>query len=257
MSQAERDEFFIGWLRMPAGHARLSRRAALAMLGLGAGSAAVLAARQRSPGPAAWDDASRTLVGVVSTRPYAMLRTAGERPGAAPRMVLLVEEGKFGAAQRVAPREGQAVRVRGTLLRRDARWMMELASDPQAIEPIAEGAAGILQQLAWPAPLPRGRVALRGEIIDPKCYLGAMKPGGGKTHKACATLCISGGIPPMLVARDDERRELFYLLAAGDGSPINEAILPFVGDAVQLAGQLVVLGDLPILRVDLASLRRL
>ena len=50
-------------------------------------------------------------------------------------------------------------------------------------------------------PTSLGVATLRGEIVDSKCYLGAMKPGDQKTHKACATLCIRGGIPPVLVER--------------------------------------------------------
>ncbi len=72
-------------------------------------------------------------------------------------------------------------------------------------------------------------VTLKGEIIDPKCYLGAMKPGGGKTHKACAMLCISGGVPPMLVTRDANKQETFYLLTTDQGGVANELVLPFVG----------------------------
>jgi len=92
-------------------------------------------------------------------------------------------------------------------------------------------------------------VTLKGEIIDPKCYLGAMKPGGGKTHKACAMLCISGGVPPMLVTRDANEQETFYLLTTDQGGVANELVLPFVGDRVEVAGRLEEHGDLLLLRI--------
>jgi hypothetical protein len=73
-------------------------------------------------------------------------------------------------------------------------------------------------------------ITLKGEIIDPKCYLGAMKPGGGKTHKA-RHACISGGVPPMLVTRDASKQETFYLLTTAEGGLAGELVLPFVGDS--------------------------
>ena len=48
-----------------------------------------------------------------------------------------------------------------------------------------------------------GEVTLVGEVVDPKCWLGDMKPGDGKAHAACARLCMEGGIPPMLRVRTD------------------------------------------------------
>ena len=64
-----------------------------------------------------------------------------------------------------------------------------------------------LPPLGWPAPqVLADNVTLKGEIIDPKCYLGAMKPGGGKTHKACAMRCIAGGIPRRQTGHDDEQQ---------------------------------------------------
>jgi hypothetical protein len=102
-----------------------------------------------------------------------------------------------------------------------------------------------------------GRVTLQGEVIDPKCYLGAMRPGGGKTHKACAILCISGGIPPMLVTRDAENRETFYLLTTCDGAAANDSVLPFVGDLVEVQGNLLSTGDLLVLQLSPGGIRRL
>ena len=43
-----------------------------------------------------------------------------------------------------------------------------------------------------------GETRLKGEIYDPKCAFGAMKPGFGKPHRSCAIRCISGGVPPIL-----------------------------------------------------------
>ena len=84
-----------------------------------------------------------------------------------------------------------------------------------------------------------------------------MKPGGGKTHKACAMLCISGGVPPMLVTRDAGGHETFYLLATAEGGVANEMVLPFVGDLVEVSGRVERLGDLLVFLVPIGGVRRL
>lgn len=114
-----------------------------------------------------------------------------------------------------------------------------------------------LPPLGWPCPhVFADQITLQGEIIDPKCYLGAMKPGGGKTHKACAMLCISGGVPPMLVTRDVNQRETFFLLVTAGGGVANELVLPFVGDPVEVSGQLERHGDLLTVQITAGGVRR-
>ena len=83
-----------------------------------------------------------------------------------------------------------------------------------------------------------------------------MKPGGGKTHKACAALCISGGIPPMFVTRDTAKNETFYLLVTAEGKPANDLVLPLVGDPVEVSGRVEQQGDLLLLFVTNEGIRR-
>jgi hypothetical protein len=176
--------------------------------------------------------------------------------------VLLVEEGKFGALPRVegfvqGRAGGVAVRATGTILHREGRWMLELAEGEKGLRRLTAAEEARLPPLGWPAPeVLAEHAALNGEIIDPKCYLGAMKPGGGKTHKACAMLCISGGVPPMLVTRDAARNETFYLLATEEGGVANERVRDFVGDAVEVSGRLERHGDLLLLRIAANGVRR-
>ncbi len=81
----------------------------------------------------------------------------------------------------------------------------------------------------------RGQTLL-GEIVDTKCYLGAMKPGRGKAHRGCASLCISGGIPAALLVRtEDGKRELVHLVDLG-GRPLGREILDWVGQPVEVTG---------------------
>jgi hypothetical protein len=83
-----------------------------------------------------------------------------------------------------------------------------------------------------------------------------MKPGGGKTHKACAMRCIAGGIPPMLVTKDPSGRETFYLMVTADGGVANNLVYPFVGDRVDVTGSVEQQDDMLVLRVSAGSIRR-
>src|SRR5262249_28755467 len=148
-----------------------------------------------------------------------------------------------------------AVRVRGILLHRDERRMLELAEGDDGLRPITLPEEQ-LRQLRRPAPQDLGAVTLRGAIVDSKCYLGAMKPGGGKTHKACAALCLAGGVPPMFVTRDPTQQETYYLLAAPDGGPLEPEVFAFVGDPVELSGRRELHGDLHVLKVAATDVRR-
>jgi hypothetical protein len=101
-----------------------------------------------------------------------------------------------------------------------------------------------------------GRVTVNGEIVDSKCWLGVMRPGDGHIHKACASICILGGIPPMFVTRADGVPSVM-LLTLPDGSAIPpERILEFVADPVELSGIVEKRGDLTVLKADLDSLKR-
>ena len=251
------DEFFIGWLPMPQSDSRLLRMLAPLTVLIVVGLATALALWQQSSGSGTWETkAAVTIEGFLQAEPYALLRTSDGTIRSGVRTILLVEEGKFGARERALPLDGQFVRASGTFLHREGRSMVELSAGSESL------------QIAQPPPdLDRSKflvsssdsgppVTVQGEIIDPKCYLGAMKPGGGKTHKACAILCISGGIPPMLAVRDAAGYETFYLLTDPEGASAKDCVLRYVGDFVELQGDVKMHGDLPVLRVNPASIRR-
>jgi hypothetical protein len=251
------DEFFVGWLSVPPDYVRFLRPLVATLLLLSAATALLVGLLQQSPGPAEWNmEEQVTFAGVAYVTPYAMIRVASESQSEPVRTIFLVEEGKFGAAERVRPFDGQPVRVTGTLLHRDERWMLEMLPGDAGIRHFVDLPADVQRRLTQVERNPLGQVMVRGEIIDSKCYLGAMKPGGGKTHKACAALCLSGGIPPMFVTRDQARRETFYLMTAADGGPIEKEVIDFVGDPVELTGMLEQQGDLQVLKVASTNIRR-
>jgi hypothetical protein len=101
----------------------------------------------------------------------------------------------------------------------------------------------------------QGFVQLQGEIIDPKCYFGAMTPGQGKPHRSCAIRCISGGIPPVLAVRNGEDVD-YYLLRGKDGESINQEILDLVALPVSLQAEVLEYGDWKVLRCDPGDIER-
>ncbi|MGE3180050.1 MAG: hypothetical protein AB7N71_00325 [Phycisphaerae bacterium] len=246
------DEFYVGYLPMPP---RLKSFViailitAVASLGL---AAIVIASQQSSAGGGNWEfGVNREFVGTLVVKPYPLL--IGPHPFT-PRhgnvTYVVVSEGKHGSADRLASYDGRRVRLKASLLDRTGRFLLELSSDIDAIT-VQEAASEIFSGR------PSGRQKLCGEIIDPKCYLGAMKPGGGRTHRACATLCIRGGIPPMFVTRDENLQETYYLLTNESGNAILEEIVPFIGEPVELQGDVQRIGDLNVLRVERNSLKRI
>ena len=239
------DEFYVGYLLVPAGVKRFVVIIAALLILAGVTAAVLVASQQRSPGTGQWAFGQVSEYhGVIVERPYAMLiDDAGVTH-------LLVGEGKAGVVERVKGLDGRAVTLRATPLDRSGRHMLELASAEDAVEPTDA------TRDATPVEHKLGEVMLAGEIIDPKCYLGAMKPGGGKTHKACAALCLTGGIPPMFVTRSSGGGETFYLLTDADGGPVLDAVLPFVGEPVRLRGEVGRLGDLFILRLANGTIER-
>jgi hypothetical protein len=251
---AERDPHFIGWLPMPRAYARFLVPVAAGLIFVGAVTAALIAREKRSPGDGRWDNGRpTTLVGIVYAEPYAMIRVPGIAPGDPPVTVLLVEEGKFGAKERVKPFDGRAVRVTGSLLTREGWRMLELAAGEESLRP-ADLPEQELAGLRRSPPRALGRVTLRGEIVDSKCYLGAMKPGGGRTHRGCALLCLKGGIPPLFVFRNGNTAPSIYLLASEALGPADSSIFDLVGLPVVVDASVDCLDDVYILRTTSHSL---
>lgn len=249
---SNRDELYVGYLPVPPGQRRFLRWMVPTVLWLLCAVTLAWTLTQRSPGTGVWDTGEPVrLHGTIASRPYPILFAEGE--SGIVEGVLLVGVGKIGIKERVARLEGKPVTVTGWPLRRDGRRMLEIDATDDAIAVSEDG------KIARPVPQMRtlGAATLRGEIVDSKCYLGAMKPGEGKTHKECATLCIRGGIPAVLVVRHDAGETKYYLLSGRDGGPLDPEAHRFIADPVEITGEVSDWGGISILRVDPADINRL
>lgn len=254
MSKSENDgEFFVGYLATPAGSKRFLRWGVL-VLGLMAGGLALaLAAGERDPGGGVWNlDEAKSLEGVLYVDPTPLIRVTG--PDKAVITVLLVDQGKVGARERVREFDGRSVRVNGHMLSGRNVLMLEMDEGAEAIKLIPNMMLSTLPWVTW-----QGEGVLRGEIVDSKCFAGAMKPGEGKTHKACAALCLRGGIPAMFMAVEDGKTVPYLVVDSQGKSPSGEAlerILPFVGDWVEIHARTGRWADLRILEISADGIRR-
>ncbi len=262
-------DFYIGYAeRAPASMRPFLKVLVSVLVLLGIGTGVALVVSQPPYGPGVFEFLElRSFTGVLREHPVPHLEVprGGTPVAGVPEdsRYLLVELGKVGAAARVAGMDGRHVRVHGTLIYADGRTMIELSEDP--LELLADGDAGGPGEAGDPgnpgetvaeSPRSLGRFTLIGEIVDSKCFLGVMKPGRLKTHKACAIRCIAGGIPPILVVQDGERIAHLVLVGA-DGEPVNDAVLELVAEPVRVDGEVERHGDLLVLRADPATIERL
>ena len=153
------------------------------------------------------------------------------------REILLVGYGKSGAegviensVEGSASIDGHRLRLQGTLIHGDGKTVMELTKKDKSVVEVFENTLISSNQIDT------GSRELTGEIIDPKCYFGVMKPGEGKVHKSCAIRCISGGIPPVLKV-EHEALNIYYLILGNEGQKINKELLQYVAEPVRISGK--------------------
>jgi hypothetical protein len=82
-----------------------------------------------------------------------------------------------------------------------------------------------------------------------------MRPGAGLAHKACASFCVLGGVPPVFVATAPVDRSIFMLIAGEGDEPMPDALRHLIGVRVTLDGDAERIGDLIVLHVDAKTVR--
>jgi hypothetical protein len=255
-SKSDPDDLFVGYAPTPL----VDRRFLMAALPLGAAAlsgASWLSARKLDdPGAGDWRTGeTHQITGALIAYPYPMIRMPAPDAPFGVRTALVVATGKCTSALDLRERRTTPVTASGVLIRRKERQMLEVP--PFAENWLAPADLEITAALADPETESLGKFRLAGQIMDSKCFFGVMRPGRGKTHKACASLCIRGGIPPSFWARNRAGREVVLLMTDERGAPISKEILPFVADPVEAQGEIIRVGDLLEFRVNMRSFRRL
>ena len=246
-----KNDFFIGWGETPRPDRRFFLGAGLALLGGTAATAGTVAALQNRPGPGTWNMGEiRTFHGIATAEPYAMLRTR-DLDGT-PQTVLLGCQGKCGVSAKIGALSGKAVTVRGSLIQRGPHAMIAVID---SLDWIVAAEDRDVSDLAFPTAEPVMDIKLRGEILDTKCWFGAMSPNQGKVHKACASLCIRGGIPPGFYVTDI-RKQNALMIMTDRGIGFGKDILEYVADPVAIQGTVKRQGNLLLLDTSAAQIRR-
>lgn len=239
--------FFVGYFKkVPPAVRTFSLALAAALVAALGGAALALAVSPEHPGSGAYvnDLGDGHLTGILETAPYPLLRVPAseDRPA---RAVMLAGPSKIGVGQAAAGLDGVPVDAGGVFVRRGDLDML-LVGGPVGLRASTAG----MSLPAPTGPVPLGRWRITGEICDGKCAAGAMKPGTGLAHKACANLCISGGVPPVFVATAPVEGVGFLLLADVDGGPLPARHLDRTGERVAVEGVVERRDDLLILKVE-------
>ncbi len=268
MTGERHDGFYVGYVdETPAGVSRFARRVAVGLVLLAAVLGAVLALLLERFDEGVFEYGTvRDYEGEMFVDPHPRLLTAdGPAEG-----YLLVGVGKQALdvngepSPPWTPSPSRKTGVSGTLIRNPEAAMLEVhalelpegaaqagsgvESSARAIPETEESPTDVesadTEPGADPAPDAATNVirvhghTLLGEIVDTKCYLGAMKPGRGKPHRDCASLCIRGGIPAALLVRTEGgERHLVHLLNP-QGRPLGRELLEWVGEPVEVWGTL-------------------
>ena len=257
MTGDRQDELYVGYLdETPPGVARFTRRAVIGLLLLAAvlGAGLALLLERFDEGVFEYGTV-RDYEGELFVDPHPRLLTAdGPAQG-----YLLVGVGKHGLAlngEPGTPAPSGEIQLSGTLIQNPEAAMLEVhslelpegwTSAGLSAESVSPGDSGTGASDPIPADaqtrdtdvrvVSRGHT-LVGEIVDTKCYLGAMKPGRGKPHRDCASLCIRGGIPAALLVRTaNGERELVHVVDFA-GKPLGRELLEWVGQPVEVTGLL-------------------
>ena len=232
------EDFFVGWSgRLPRRHAHVQRALFASVFLVFLLLALVLARATDDPGTGVvdWDGGEKTLRGIATTQPYPLLHLADGHS--------LMMSGPTQVGPDLDPAlDGKMVEATGVMMKRGTLDMLQTGAPLHGVE----GAASVQ------APVPLGRWRITGEICDGKCYSGAMRPGAGIAHRACANFCLIGGVPPVFVSTAPVEGSSFMLLGNAAGGPLPDKLFDLAALRVQLEGDLERRGDLLVFKVDLS-----
>src|ERR1700757_4796024 len=243
------NDFYVGYLpKAPTALARFVRKVIVALGLLAVTAALVLVVGQMPFANSAFEYGKlRNFEGVVVTQPFpTLLVTRPGQPGQQDKYsrYLLVAPGKHGADDLVAGFDGKQVRLQGQLIYREGGTMVEITPGSITVVDTAPADQEAIRDL--------GTVAVAGQIVDSKCYLGVMNPGQGKVHRDCAARCLSGGIPPIFVTRNGV--DQFLLVDPGGHALGHDALREFVAEPITIQGELLQRGESRLLRINASAL---
>lgn len=198
----------------------------------------------------------KEFTGVYYEAPFpVLLLDKGQLENGNSPSALLVGFGKNGAKtfmhkaeEKLGKLTGKKIKIQGTLIYGDGKTLIELTKKEASVLEVlgTEVKKSLIPRLT--------KQTLQGEILDPKCWFGVMKPAEGKVHKSCAIRCISGGIPPVLRVKEGQQN-VYYILKGVNGEDINSEVLEFVGEPVKVSGNSYLENGWNVLFADINSIK--
>ncbi|MGI9521329.1 MAG: hypothetical protein ACR2PG_06740 [Hyphomicrobiaceae bacterium] len=251
MTDHSRTPFYVGYLPTPPGLKLFLASIAAGLVGCFAALALALGTAQDDTGDGAfqWGWGPQTVTGVVDLKPYPMLHvTRGSDRIPNGRTLLLSGIGKNGVQRKFAKFDGQMVTVKGIALKRGSIDALQVGGGQSDVVGTDDVTVGV-------PPQSMGRWRLKGEICDGKCLAGAMRPGRGLAHRACANLCLIGGIPPVFVSAAPVDGTEFFVMGDQNGEPLPQRLLDHVAIYVSIDGEVERRGTILIFKIDLDTLK--
>ncbi len=244
-----KDPFFVGWGRIPKDLRVFMLSLSVSVIVGFAVFSYAISSTQNDPGDGAFTGFS-TAVGLLQADPYPVLHVITSKRYKPGETILLSGSGKRGVVKRADGLDGQVVRIAGVTMQRGDLNGMQLRGGKNGLrrdDTPGDGFAIRTEQL--------GRWRLTGEICDGKCLNGAMRPGRGLAHKACANLCLLGSVPPVFVSSAPVEGSVYLLMANADGGAVTREILDFTATYVEVEGEIERRGDLLVFRIEPQSIR--
>ena len=206
---------------------------------------------------------STEIKGIYFNTPVPMLKVVNGKDiwgNASYLTIPLVGYGKNGAETAIMELEkeknasfnNKELILKGTLLYSDGKTLMQISKEENPVVAVGAEADASLS----PQHKDLGVQKIKGEIIDPKCYFGVMKPGEGKAHRDCAIRCLLGGIPPVFKVMNERGEKNYYIIVGPNGEKMNEAVQDFVAEPVELEARVVQQDDWVILYVKDKGIKR-
>jgi hypothetical protein len=256
--------FYIGWQpKAPDSYAKQVRKTVFVLTVLVIAAGIVLALQQKKFSTADFEFGQLTEVkGIYQKFPVPSVKVITKQDALGNTSYItmpLVGYGKFGAEGVIAELEkenkisldNKEVTFRGTLIYNDGKTLLQIDKHDHTMVN-----ASVPARQLQPVIKELGTVQLTGEILDPKCYFGVMKPGHGKPHRDCAIRCIDGGMSPVFYVRNKSGEADYYLILDENGKKMNGAVTDYVAEPVSLQAKAVQYDDWVVLYVKKNTIKR-
>lgn len=256
------NDFYIGWQpKAPSSFAKHTKKVLLLLLPLIIIAALLISSSQKKFSTSNFEFGQLVQVkGIYQQYPVPSLYVTSSKDAFGKSFFItvpLVGYGKHGAEGAIKTLEDEkhtslnnkTLTLKGTLLYSDGKTLLQVDINDKPLVAIEETTVAtglhVIKEL--------DEQNLKGEILDPKCYFGVMKPGHGKPHRDCAIRCIEGGISPVFSVQNEKGERDYYLLLGANGEKINNQVKDLIADPVQIKAKAVKYDDWIVLYVDPAK----